>query len=148
MRRLPLCIAATVLLAITTIAQNQPSAFETASVKPGTPTVNGGQRGISGVPSAVQVEGHRFVARNLTVYSLIKWGYGIGGGICAFDWECDLLSGGPSWVKSGRFEIQAMTPDDAPVYTFAQLRDHHAPQLRAMIQTSWQIASSSSYAEK
>ena len=67
------------LLTSNVVAQNQPLAFEVASVKPvNSPAPLGGQRGLNGVRSGVfDVQNHRFTAIRVNLYALIKWSYGI-----------------------------------------------------------------------
>src|SRR5262249_10149167 len=47
----------------------------------------------------------------------------------------DLLGGGPPWVKSDQFTIQAVIPEGSPSYTVSQLRQGKAPELQMMIRT-------------
>lgn len=47
----------------------------------------------------------------------------------------DLLSGGPGWIRSELFAVQALTPAGSPTYTLDQLRKGDAPKLQMMIQT-------------
>jgi len=129
--------AVLLLFELTTVAQNQRLAFEVVSVKPVNAIPIGGQRGPGGVPAGVyDIQNHRFTAKAVTLYMLIKWSYGITAkaSSCIFS-ECDFLTGGPSWVRSDQFDVQALMPDDSPIYTFAQMRDGRAPALQAMLQT-------------
>jgi uncharacterized protein (TIGR03435 family) len=104
-------------LALILSVQNPPLVFEVVSVRPVNPIATGGQRGTNGVPGGVpNVEGHRFTARAMTLYNLIKWSYGITASSCEFR-ECDFLTGGPSWIRSDQFDVQALIPDDSPIYT-------------------------------
>jgi uncharacterized protein (TIGR03435 family) len=128
---------AALLLSLTSIvvAQNQPLKFEAVSVKP--TMITGGQRGNSGAAGGgvYDLQGHRFIARESTLYALIKWGYGVSAtSVCVF-FECDFLTGGPSWVRSDKFDVQAVMPDESPIYTFRQMADGRAPVLQAMLQT-------------
>jgi hypothetical protein len=57
----------------------QKPSFEVASVKPVNAGPTAGQRGASGLPGGVyDIENHRFTARRVTLYALVKWSYGIG----------------------------------------------------------------------
>jgi len=108
---------AAVLLSMTIVGQNPPLRFEVASVKPSKPIPMNGQRGANAIKGAglFLVEGHRFVALNDTLYKLIKWSYGITDSRCMFS-ECDLLTGGPGWVTSDQFDIEALMPEGSPIY--------------------------------
>jgi uncharacterized protein (TIGR03435 family) len=77
------------------IAFAQQPAFEVASVKPGDPHPNI-------IDSDVQ-PGGRFYATNLTLKELIEWAYAL---------PSHLISGGPGWIDSDRFTIEAK-PDSA-----------------------------------
>jgi len=124
-------------LTITTAAQNQPLAFEVVSLKPVKAVPTGGQRGPTGDKGAglYDVENHRFTAHAVTLYALVKWSYGITAGSCMFREECAFLTGGPSWVRSDQFDIQALMPDGSPIYNFAQMYNRRAPALQSMLQT-------------
>jgi uncharacterized protein (TIGR03435 family) len=131
-----LIIAALLVLpAIINASQNPPLAFEVISVKPVKPVPTGGQRGPNADKGAglFDVENHRFTAHAVTLYSLAKWSYGITAGSCLFK-ECDFLTGGPDWVRSDQFDIQALMPNDSPIYTFRQTMEGRAPALQAMLQ--------------
>lgn len=47
---------------------------------------------------------------------------------------CNLLSGGPDWLRKDQFEVVAKAPDDSPDYTGTQFVNLHAPQLQLMLQ--------------
>jgi uncharacterized protein (TIGR03435 family) len=128
-------VVALLSLARITAAQNQPLAFEVVSVKPVPAVPTGGQRSTTGVIGAgvPQLDNHRFWTNHATLYALVKWAYGLMGGTCAFS-ECDFLTGGPAWIRSDQFDVQAIMPDSSPIYTFAQFRNNHAPVLQVMLQ--------------
>jgi uncharacterized protein (TIGR03435 family) len=91
-------LSLTALAAVVLIAQQLPS-FEVASVKP---SANGARRSKSdrqGYQNAV-----RFVLRDATLKSLILRAY------TAQDYQ---LSGGPDWMDSNRFDIEAKPPQAA-----------------------------------
>jgi uncharacterized protein (TIGR03435 family) len=121
------------LLAVITVAQNQPLAFEVASIKPlgsfpGFAALGSGCDG--GFP---RVEHNRFTV-STTSFALITWAYGFNKeGGCSFVSLGDFLSGGPDWIRSERFEIQALMPDGFPTYTTSQFLNGEAPQLETMI---------------
>jgi uncharacterized protein (TIGR03435 family) len=119
------------------------AAFEVASVKPIGPVPAGGGRGTNasggvglgcdgGFP---RLDNDRFTVVT-TLYALITWAYGYNK-----TWGCsyvsfgDLLTGGPSWVRSERFEIQAKIPEGAPRYTLDQFMRGDAPGLEKMLQS-------------
>jgi uncharacterized protein (TIGR03435 family) len=140
----PLTTAALLaLLPAVAMAQAQaPVAFEVASVKPVGPvgTGPGGRGGFAGGMNGCdgsfpKVEAHRFEVTT-TPFALITWAYGynkVWG--CAFTSSGDLITGGPSWIRSERFEIQAIIPEGATVYTFDQFMKGDAPGLERMLQT-------------
>lgn len=123
-------------IAVLGVAQTaKKPAFEVASIKSGEsvgPTLQA---------CICTTDAHQFTARKTTLYALIKTAYGIHSGPCEF-WECDLLTGGPQWIKSERFEIQALIPEGSQAYIPAQLRDKRAPELQAMIRTLLEEVSS------
>jgi uncharacterized protein (TIGR03435 family) len=87
-----LCKTIPFLLAgLTALAQPPRPAFEVASVKPSAAT---GQAYRMGVEPA----GNRFSARNVPLRMLILWAYD------AAEWQ---VSGGPAWLDSERFDIDA-----------------------------------------
>jgi uncharacterized protein (TIGR03435 family) len=47
----------------------------------------------------------------------------------------ELLSGGPGWVKSELFTVQATIPAGSPAYTRPQLMEGRAPKLELMIRS-------------
>jgi uncharacterized protein (TIGR03435 family) len=79
-----------------------------------------------------RIEGNRFVVTT-TLYSLIGWAYGFNKqGGCSFVSIGNFLSC-PDWVKSTRFDLQALMPDGSPAYTDDKFLEGNAPQLEAMI---------------
>lgn len=113
--------------------QNQvsdPEAFEVVSIKP--MNAGGGARGAGapcgGIP---QLDNDRFVVTSVNVYALIGLAYGKGD--CPFVVKSDLISGGPGWIRTDRFEIQALIPKGTSSYTWQQLRTGKAPKLQMMI---------------
>jgi uncharacterized protein (TIGR03435 family) len=117
------------------------AAFDVVSVKPGTPGFTGGPRtpdgdGAGAFPAcaggAIQVTPQRFSATNTTLYTLITLAYGIRYS-CFLANDINFLSGGPNWVLSDRFDVQATIPAGSPGYTLLQLQSAEAPALQAML---------------
>lgn len=75
------------------LAQSAPPAFEVASVK-------ANQSGDTQRSPSIILPGGRFTATNNTLRSLILNAYGIGA-------TPYLLSGGPAWIDSARYDVEA-----------------------------------------
>ncbi len=80
----------------------------------------------------MEIDPGRFAAANVTVYKLITWAYGIRYS-CYIVNDAGLVSGGPKWILTDRFDIQATIPAGTPAYTPQQLADAAAPELQAML---------------
>jgi len=120
---------------------NSGPTFEVTSVKPGSPGFTGGPRvpdgdGTASFPACagglVQVDPQRFSATNTTLYTLITLAYGIRYS-CFIVNDSDLLSGGPKWILSDRFDVQGVIPAGSPAYSLQQLQSGGAPELQAML---------------
>jgi hypothetical protein len=118
-----------------------PSRFEVASVKPAKNTAGG--LGFFFQP------GGRFVATNLTLEMLISWSYG--SSTPRVSLPIDRIVGGPSWMRTDRFDIDARAASDisngrggpAPaVYAMAQ----HLLRDRFELQTHTEQRETSTYA--
>jgi uncharacterized protein (TIGR03435 family) len=48
--------------------------------------------------------------------------------------ETDLMPGGPDWIRSDKFDIEALLPEGSPGYSRSQLSNGDAPKLQAMLQ--------------
>jgi uncharacterized protein (TIGR03435 family) len=112
--------------------------FEVASVRAVSPARGVGGRGGSGVAACggggngpPQVEPQRFAA-TASLYTFIAWAYGKR---CITLEAQDLLSGGPEWIKSDPFAVQALIPQGSPSYTRDQFMEGNAPRLQMMIQS-------------
>lgn len=80
-----------------------------------------------------RVDHNRFTVTT-TAYALMTWAYGFNkNGGCSFVSYGGFISGGPLWLKSERFEVQALMPDGSPEYTTGQFLNGEAPQLELMI---------------
>jgi uncharacterized protein (TIGR03435 family) len=127
------------MLCLAQIAGNgtPPEAFEVASVKPLGP-VDSATLALYGSGcdgSFPRVENRRFTV-STTVFALITWAYGFNDrGGCAYVTNAKLISGGPPWIRSERFEIQALIPAGSPTYTLVEFLNGKAPQLEAMLRT-------------
>jgi uncharacterized protein (TIGR03435 family) len=64
--------------------------------------------------------------------ALILWAYGKD---CLIWYGSDFVIGGPPWLKSDGFDVQAVIPEGTPGYTRQQFRNHQAPQVQLMLQT-------------
>jgi uncharacterized protein (TIGR03435 family) len=111
---------------------NRGPVFEVTSIRPSGPNRGGGRGfGPQACGGDLQVEPRRFVARDVTLYRLIALAYGKD---CIFlEQNGELLLGGPEWVRSAGFVIQAVIPSSAPAYTRSQLDTGTAPQLQEML---------------
>ena len=132
-------VAATLaVLAVAALIDGQtPQSFEVASVKPIGPIPPGrgpagGADGCDG--SFPRVDAGRFSVTT-TPYALITWAYGYNK-----TWGCsyvsygDLLTGGPAWIHSERYEVQAKIPEGAAPYSIDQFMRGDAPGLEKMLQ--------------
>jgi uncharacterized protein (TIGR03435 family) len=110
--------------------------FEVVSIRAGDPNPERTGRG-GGMPfgygcggSTLQVDGNRFVVTT-NLFTLVSMAYGKD---CVDIAKWGLISGGPSWVKSDQYTIQAILPEGSPAYTWRQLLEGYAPKLHAMIE--------------
>jgi uncharacterized protein (TIGR03435 family) len=106
--------------------------FEVISIRPSTP-VQPGARGTAasfGGPCgpSPKVDPSRFAAVNTTVYDLVSRAYRLGS--CSSVDQQGLLAGGPEWIRSDRFDIQAVIPAG----TFTASPTLGDPNLQAMLQ--------------
>lgn len=128
------------LIAGIQLAQAQPT-FEVASVRRSDPrsvAASAASLWVDRLPECsayrIQTDHGRFILTNVTVYQLILWAYGVKHSCFVVD-QGGFISGGPLWVRTDRFDIQATIPANAPEYTPQQLRDAGAPELQAMIRS-------------
>src|SRR5215467_3832251 len=67
-----------------------------------------------------RVDHNRFTVTT-TPYALMTWAYGFNkNGGCSFVSYGGFISGGPPWIRSEKFEVQALMPDGSPDYTTGQ----------------------------
>ncbi len=95
------------------------AAFEVASIKPHS----------GGDPSStVRISGGRFSASNMTLKDLAKWAYQI-----RLDF---LISGGPGWIESDRYDIAAKADSEAPI-----AKEQFPKMLQALLVDRFQLQS-------
>ena len=104
------CLAVLVSLPSLLIAQAAPrpsfDAFEVATVKQADPEMNNGRYFRMESPT-------RFIARGFTLKFLVA---------AAYDLNPKEISGGPAWMESERFDINAVTPGDVRPSRDEQMR--------------------------
>ena len=119
-------------------------AFEVVSVRPAQQgTVAPGARGGTTVMSGCalnypQYDPRRFSVSGTTLYTLIVWAYGTQGisvSGCRNYANWNLVSGGPGWIQSDLWDIQAVIPEGSLNYTLDQFRKGETPKLQKMLQT-------------
>ena len=106
MRKLALSIAAAALALAQTPAPNKPPAFEVASIKP--TVIKDGSFGIDFPP------GGRFSGRGMTVQNLLRISYEL---------QDHQIAGGPSWIDSEGFDIEARPAAGAGEPSRQQVRE-------------------------
>jgi uncharacterized protein (TIGR03435 family) len=135
-------------------AAPQREAFEVASIRP-TRFAPGGERGAGGGPSSPRPAGEpcgstgsgflqwdpkRVAISDMTLYGLVAWAYELP---CR-PWNgSHVLTGGPGWVRSDGYDIEALFPDGPPAYTSTQItqlgktftRYTMGPRFRALLRT-------------
>lgn len=115
--------------------------FEEVSIRP-SPTlptgvgIRGGPPG--GVPVAPGLTGcpmmpfeldpGRFAANSITLHGLVDLAYS---GLCL---SPEVFSGGPEWLRTDLYDIQAVIPAGTPAYTKQELREGRAPKVQKMLQ--------------
>jgi len=135
MRRYTRPTALLVALATAGVAAQVPETFEVVSVKSmGPASAEALARFGSGCDGTFpRVENHRFSVAT-TAYALITWAYGFNKhGGCGFVNNGNFITGGPDWIRSERFDVQAVMPDTAPVSTLGEFLNGSAPAIEAML---------------
>jgi uncharacterized protein (TIGR03435 family) len=113
--------------------------FEAVSIRPSVPGIGGRGGGLpnylpggacSGFP---ELDPRRFAVKNVTVVTLIARAYGTPGRSCTH-YQYGLVTGGPGWITTDQFDVQAAIPAGAPSYTVRQYENNDAPGLQRMLQ--------------
>jgi uncharacterized protein (TIGR03435 family) len=113
-------------------------AFEVVSIRPYDPTAAtaAGGRGGGGRPQicgrTLRVDPGRISVSGTTLFTLIALAYGKN---CESANAAELVSGGPAWLKTDRFDIQATMAEGVTHSSVQQLLRGEAPGLQAMLQT-------------
>jgi uncharacterized protein (TIGR03435 family) len=76
-----------------------------------------------------QLDPGRFSATRITLHSLIGLAYA---NVCL---SPEVFSGGPDWMKSEVYEVQAVIPAGTTPYTAQDLREGRAPAIQKMLQS-------------
>jgi len=136
----PILVAVVTLLIFTGNAASQTVAparaddlrFEIASVKPFKVQAGGGDRtnvppSAAGTTSAAA--SNRFFSRE-SLFALILRAYGLHNCLSS---SCALISGGPGWIQSEFFEIDARVPDGYATFTMQQFAAGQVPEVERML---------------
>jgi uncharacterized protein (TIGR03435 family) len=131
-----------------TVAPAKP-AFEVISIRSAGSAPAGGGRGAGGLPNYApyiigcsgvdftQLDPGRLSINYVTLLTLILRAYGPADRNCtAFTSQSQGLTGGPAWVYSEQFNVEARIPQGTPVYTLRQFENNNAPVLQAMLRTA------------
>jgi uncharacterized protein (TIGR03435 family) len=73
----------------------------------------------------------RFVWTHVSTYKVIAWAYGKD---CGMADRAELITGGPSWIRTEPFAIEAVIPAGGPGYTRLQMIHGNAPKVQKMLQ--------------
>ena len=131
----------------THVAQLQQSVatetFEVVSVRPAGAPMPGARGGgpprTCGLNGPPQIDPRRFAIRGASLYLLIGWAYGLSDGLgslgCETVLRLNLVAGGQDWVRSERFDVEAVIPEGTPVFSEAQLIRGEAVSLQKMLRT-------------
>jgi uncharacterized protein (TIGR03435 family) len=111
--------------------ENDTERFDVASVKPSNPNAEGG--------SLRFLPGEGLGIANIALKALIEFAYNV---------NDDQLAGGPSWITSERYDIQAKPAQpDGPVdlrqasdEEIAKVQERHRQRMRALLKERFQLA--------
>jgi uncharacterized protein (TIGR03435 family) len=81
--------------------------------------------------TGLQLEPNR-IAFTAFTYTIISIAYGKPGSNCR---TADLLTGGPEWVRSDRYDIEATIPAGTPTYTLSNFAQRDAADIQLMLRT-------------
>jgi uncharacterized protein (TIGR03435 family) len=126
-------------------------AFDVVSIRRNTAAPGGGGRGQAGgggtstrndpctTVTDPGIDPTRFDTTNTTVVQLIGWAYGVD---CNTFRGLDLASGGPDWIKSDGYDVQATRPEGPSDYSTRRegtigsfVLNTPGPKIRRMLQT-------------
>jgi uncharacterized protein (TIGR03435 family) len=124
-------------------------AFEVVSIRPSAAAPVTGGRGAGGLPNYApytiacsgvdfaQLDPGRLSINYVTLLTLILRAYGPADRNCtSFTSQAQGLTGGPAWVYSEQFNVEARIPPGTPAYTLRQFENNSAPVLQAMLRTA------------
>jgi uncharacterized protein (TIGR03435 family) len=127
---LSISVMAAGLIAVAQTPAVSDEAFEVISIKP-SPSGNE-NRQPAPCKGVIRMDPRLFTLSDANVFNLITLAFG---DTCAQMAIYNLLSGGPDWVRSEQFDIQAVIPDGVPSYSGFQVNTHAAPKLQTMLQS-------------
>jgi uncharacterized protein (TIGR03435 family) len=137
MRNLATCLLLTLVTCTASrdVLAQRPDTFEVATIKPlGEANADVLARFGGGCDGNAPRVDHRRFTVSTTAYALITWAYGFNkNGGCSFVSYGGLITGGPAWIRTDRFAIQALMPEGSAEYSFGQFMNGQAPQLEIMI---------------
>src|SRR5262249_16185403 len=120
-----IAVVETILLtSVASLSTKAQDAFDLVSIKQVNPDLHPGYSGPSECGGSYNLDPQVFSTSGVTVYTLIGWAYG-NRGLTTMDCltlnKFNIISGGPPWIRSERFDIHALLPDRSVRYTDKQL---------------------------